>query len=97
MWSPDCVIREIDHLVERYGIKNIKFVDEMFVLNKTHVLGLCMSKNREYDVNIWAYARVDTVQDEFLDNLKAAGINWLCLALKAPATMFVMVRAKIRQ
>ncbi|MDG2032881.1 MAG: radical SAM protein [Rhodospirillales bacterium] len=84
MWSPDCVIQEIDHLVENYGIKNIKFVDEMFVLNKAHVMGLCdLLKGRDYDVNIWAYARVDTVQDEFLDNLKAAGINWLCLGIES--------------
>ena len=84
MWNPECVIKEIDHLVENYGVKNIKFVDEMFVLNKKHVMGLCdLLKNRDYDVNIWAYARVDTVQDEFLDNLKAAGVNWLCLGIES--------------
>ena len=84
MWSPECVIKEIDHLVETYGVKNIKFVDEMFVLNKNHVMGLCdLLKSRDYEVNIWAYARVDTVQDEFLDNLKAAGINWLCLGIES--------------
>ena len=84
MWSPECVIKEIDHLVESYGVKNIKFVDEMFVLNKNHVMGLCdLLKNRDYSVNIWAYARVDTVQDEFLESLKAAGINWLCLGIES--------------
>ena len=33
--------QEIDALVQDYGIRNIKFVDEMFVLNKAHVLGIC--------------------------------------------------------
>ncbi|MBM3569548.1 MAG: radical SAM protein [Alphaproteobacteria bacterium] len=84
MWSPETVIKEIDHLVERYGVKNIKFVDEMFVLNKRHVLGLCdLLAKRDYKVNIWAYARVDTVQDQFLDALKGAGINWLCLGIES--------------
>ncbi|MEE2746190.1 MAG: radical SAM protein [Pseudomonadota bacterium] len=84
MWSPETVIKEIDHLVEYYGVKNIKFVDEMFVLNKRHVMGLCeLLKKRDYEVNIWAYARVDTVQDVFLDNLKEAGINWLCLGIES--------------
>ena len=83
-WSPECVIKEIDGLVENYGIKNIKFVDEMFVLNKNHVMGICdLLKDRDYNVNIWAYARVDTVQEEFLENLKAAGINWLCLGIES--------------
>jgi anaerobic magnesium-protoporphyrin IX monomethyl ester cyclase len=84
MWSPAVVVNEIDHLVENYGIKNLKFVDEMFVLNKNHVLGICdLLIERDYDVNIWAYARVDSVQDQFLDKLKAAGVNWLCLGIES--------------
>ncbi|MBI1776654.1 MAG: radical SAM protein [Proteobacteria bacterium] len=84
MWSPDVVIAEIDHLVGTYGVKNIKFVDEMFVLNKRHVLGICDRLiERDYKVNIWAYARVDTVQDQFLDKLQRAGFNWLCLGIES--------------
>lgn len=84
MWSPEQVVREIDFLVERHGVKNIKFVDEMFVLNKRHVLGICdLLIERDYKVNIWAYARIDTVRDEFLAKLKAAGFNWLCLGIEA--------------
>jgi anaerobic magnesium-protoporphyrin IX monomethyl ester cyclase len=84
MWSPEVVVKEIDHLVENYGIKNLKFVDEMFVLNKSHVLGICdLLIERDYEVNIWAYARVDSVQDQFLDKLKAAGVNWLCLGIES--------------
>ena len=67
MWSPEAVVREIDHLVETYGIKNIKIADEMFVLNKRHVRGICeLLVSRPYKVNIWAYARVDTVDDDML-------------------------------
>ena len=70
--------------MERYGVTNIKFVDEMFVLNPRHVLGICdLLMQRDYKVNIWAYARVDTVRDEFLAKLKAAGFNWLCLGIEA--------------
>lgn len=84
MWKPETVIAEIDRLVYDYGVYNIKFVDEMFVLNKSHVMGICdLLISRPYKVNIWAYARVDTVQDEFLDKLKAAGFNWLCLGIES--------------
>lgn len=84
MWSPELVVKEIDHLVERYGVKNIKFVDEMFILNRRHVDGICnLLMQRDYKVNIWAYARVDTVQDDMLDKLKAAGFNWLCLGIES--------------
>ena len=84
MWSPRVVVDEIALLAETYGVKNIKFVDEMFVLNKRHVLEICdLLIERDLGVNIWAYARVDTVQDQFLDRLKAAGFNWLCLGIES--------------
>ena len=84
MWSPETVLKELDILVNQYGIKNIKFVDEMFVLNRNHVLGICDGIiERGYDLNIWAYARVDTVKDEFLEKLYRAGVRWLALGIES--------------
>ncbi|KMP12719.1 Fe-S osidoreductase [Candidatus Nitromaritima sp. SCGC AAA799-A02] len=84
LWQPQTVVREINHLVTRYGVKNIKFVDEMFVLNREHVLGICdLLIERDYDLNIWAYSRIDTVQDNMLDKLKAAGFRWLALGIES--------------
>jgi anaerobic magnesium-protoporphyrin IX monomethyl ester cyclase len=83
-WSPDRVIGEIDILVNRYGVRNIKIADEMFVLNRKHVLGICdRIIERGYDLNIWAYARVDTVKDDMVDKLKRAGFNWLAFGIEA--------------
>jgi len=83
-WSPARVIEEIDLLVSKYGVKNIKFADEMFVLNKRHVIGICdLLIERGYDLNIWAYARVDTVKDDMLDKLRRAGFTWLALGIEA--------------
>jgi anaerobic magnesium-protoporphyrin IX monomethyl ester cyclase len=36
-----------------------------------------------YDLNIWAYARVDTVEQENLHRMKKAGINWLALGIES--------------
>jgi radical SAM superfamily enzyme YgiQ (UPF0313 family) len=83
-WTPAQVIQEIDLLVNRYGVRNIKFADEMFVLNVRHVAGICdLIIERGYDLNIWAYARVDTVKDGMLDKLKRAGFNWLAFGIEA--------------
>ena len=65
-------------------MRNIKIADEMFVLNARHVLGICdRIIERGYDLNIWAYARVDTVKDGMLDKLKTAGFNWLAFGIEA--------------
>jgi len=83
-WSPQVVIEQIDKLVQQYGVRNIKIADEMFVLNPRHVLGICDAIiERGYDLNIWAYARVDTVKDGMLDRLKRAGVNWLAFGIEA--------------
>lgn len=85
MRSPGNVLQEIDLLVEKYGVRNIKFADEMFVLNMKHVTEICdLLIERRYDLNIWAYARVDTVNREgILEKLKRAGFNWLILGIES--------------
>ncbi|CAN5765316.1 radical SAM protein [soil metagenome] len=83
-WSPARVIEEIDLLVTTHGVRNLKFADEMFVLNQRHVLGICdLIIERGYDLNIWAYARVDTVKDGMLEKLRRAGFRWLALGIEA--------------
>jgi anaerobic magnesium-protoporphyrin IX monomethyl ester cyclase len=85
-WSPEKVLDQVDVLVNRYGVRNLKVADEMFVLNRRHVLAICEGLiERRYDLNIWAYARVDTIKDGMLDKLKAAGFNWLALGIEAGA------------
>jgi radical SAM superfamily enzyme YgiQ (UPF0313 family) len=92
-WSLDRVIEQIDLLVNRYGVRNLKIADEMFVLNRRHVLGICdRIIQRGYDLNIWAYTRVDTIQDGMLDKLREAGFRWLAFGIEAGAAR---VRANV--
>lgn len=82
--SPELVVKEIELLVNNYGIKNLKIVDELFVLNEKHYMTIVNSLiGKGYDLNIWAYARVDTVKKENLKKMKKAGINWLALGIES--------------
>lgn len=84
MRNPDKVAAEIDRLHAAYGVKTIKIIDEMFVLNERHVLAICDRLiERDYDLNIWAYARVDTVKQHMLDRLRRAGVRWLALGIES--------------
>lgn len=83
-WPVEAVIRDLERLVETYGVKNVKIADEMFVLNPKHVGEICDAIiARGWDLNIWAYARVDTVKDGMLDKLKRAGFNWLAFGVES--------------
>jgi anaerobic magnesium-protoporphyrin IX monomethyl ester cyclase len=83
-WSPQTVISQIDILVNNYGVRNIKIADELFVLNPHHVMEICdLIIERGYDLNIWAYARVDSVKEAMLEKLKRAGFHWLAFGIEA--------------
>lgn len=82
--SPKIVVDEIGLLVEKYGVKNFKFIDELFVLKEDHYMTIVdMLIERKYPLNIWAYARVDTVKKENLIKMKKAGVNWLALGIES--------------
>lgn len=84
MWQVESVLAQIDTLVQRYGVHNIKFADELFVFNKEHVKGICNGLiARGYDLNIWTYVRVDTWDVPLLDMLRKAGIRWLAPGIES--------------
>lgn len=82
--SPERVLDEITLLVEKYGVKNLKIVDELFVLKEEHYMAIVEGIiAHKFDLNIWAYARVDTIKPENLAKMKLAGINWLALGIES--------------
>ena len=86
MRSPADVVDEIRFLRESYGVKTFKIIDEMFVLNERHYMAIAnglAAINHNDELNIWAYARVDTVKPHTLTALRHAGIRWLALGIES--------------
>lgn len=87
-WSPENVIKEMELLVNDYGVTNFKFHDEMFVLNPKHVRNVCRLITERFGdrLNIWAYTRIDTTRPEFLDTLRKAGFKWLGVGIESASS-----------
>ncbi len=82
--SPEKVVEEIDFLVKNYGVKNIKVLDEMFILKWSHVEELCdRIIATGHDLNFWVYGRIDTVKEHMLQKMKQAGMNWIAYGIEA--------------
>jgi len=84
--SPQVVVDEIEYLYLEYGVKTFKIIDEMFVLKKSHYMKICAllaEKHFANELNIWAYARVDTVKSDTLPLMRKAGIRWLALGIES--------------
>jgi len=82
-WNPEFTIKQLDYLADQ-GVKQLKIADEMWVLNPKHFITLCdLIIERQYNFNIWAYTRIDTIKPKYLEKLKAAGVNWLAPGIEA--------------
>lgn len=85
--SPEKVLEEIDLLVKNYKIKNLKIFDELFALREDRVIDICnLIIEGNYDLNIWAYARADTINEKMLKKMKQAGINWLAYGFESASS-----------
>jgi len=82
--NPENIVREIDLLVKNYKVRTIKFLDELFAINEARVNRICdLLIKRGYDLNIWAYARINTVNERMLRKMRKAGIRWLCYGIES--------------
>ena len=85
-WSTDFIIKEFDKLIS-IGVKTIRIVDEMFLLNPKYYVPLCeklAERNKDDSLRIWSYSRIDTVKrPEILSLVRKAGIKWLALGIES--------------
>ena len=85
-WSTDFIINEFDKLIDM-GVKTIRIVDEMFLLNPKYYIPLCKKlaeRNKDDSLRIWSYSRIDTVKrPEILELVRKAGIKWLALGIES--------------
>lgn len=74
----DSVISEISVLVEKHNVKHIKILDELFVVRPKRIEEFCDKlEPKGYDLNMWGYSRVDTINRDLLKRLKKIGMNWI--------------------
>ena len=76
--SAENVVDELDELVYKYGVRDIAFLDDIFMLNKKRARAVADEiKNRGLDISFVTSSRVDTVNQELLGCLKSAGMGTL--------------------
>ncbi|MBF0619951.1 MAG: radical SAM protein [Candidatus Omnitrophica bacterium] len=83
--GPELVARDIQAYVQR-GVTNFKMMDELFVINNPGVHAVCdalIASGLGPKINIWAYARIDTVTPDLLKKVRAAGIRWLAYGIES--------------
>ncbi len=72
--TPKNVVDEIEFLIKRYKIKEVKFYDDLFTFDKKRVIEICDEiQKRGIDISWSCSSRVDSVNEELLKKMKKAG------------------------
>ncbi len=81
--SVEDIIREIKHAV-KLGVRDLYFFAETFTLDKSHVLDLCQAIIDEgLDVRWFCNSRVDTVDAEMFELMRASGCWMISFGLES--------------
>jgi radical SAM superfamily enzyme YgiQ (UPF0313 family) len=82
--KPESFVKQIDDLYKNYNIENYEIIDDTFTLNTERVIKICdLLIARNYNINMWCFARTDRVDPTMLLKMKQAGINWVFLGIEA--------------
>ncbi|MGZ7096269.1 MAG: B12-binding domain-containing radical SAM protein [Methanobacterium sp.] len=76
--SPGNVVDELEELTEKYNIREIAFLDDIFMLNKRRARAIAEEiHDRNIDLSFVTSSRVDTVERDLLKCLKDVGMSTL--------------------
>ncbi len=72
--SPDNIIKEIDELHEKYGVKHIHFLDDTLTVPKQRIERICdLLIERKYGIEWNTYSRVDVIDEALVSKMVKAG------------------------
>lgn len=77
------VIDEIEHIVTNYNIKRFMFWEDTFITSKGRLLQFCKALSRRKIEIVWrCHTRLDTLNEEILDILKANGCQQINVGIE---------------
>jgi len=78
-------LKDIHKQYSDYGIRNYKILDELFGMSNNYTTDLCqeLAMSIGNDINLWGYARIDTVTPEALRLMRNAGVRWLAYGIES--------------
>lgn len=82
--STDNVIAEIRHLIDTYGIKQFKWQDDTFTLNRKWLIELCDKMVSQLPIIYQrAHTRVNVFDEEMAKKMRAANFKLLCFGIES--------------
>jgi len=84
--SPEYVVDEIQHCVERYGAREVVFVDDNFMLDQRwakRIFELVVARGIRVSLDVMAGVAVWTLSEKMIDLMIRAGVYRVCLPIES--------------
>lgn len=82
--SPESVVREVEHIVTRYGIKNIFFADDTFNIGESRVIAICdLLREKNLKIHWLCLCRVDTMTEPMIKAMADAGCREILYGIES--------------
>jgi radical SAM superfamily enzyme YgiQ (UPF0313 family) len=90
--SPELIAAEIRLLRDQFGVREIQFIDDNLTMSRRHVISVCetmLSKNLRLPWTCPNGVRIDTLEDDIIEAMKAAGCYSISVGLETanPASL----------
>jgi len=93
--SPENVVAEIEHLVEKYGIREFNFNDDLFTSHKNRLERFCrLVTEKKLGIKWVCMSRADYIEPELLRLMKEAGCGKIALGLESGSQKVLKVMNK---
>ncbi len=93
--SPQNVVDEIEHLIDKYKIQGIWFEDDTLTLNRKHIEGICDElTKRKINLPWCCEVRVSTVNKDLLQKMQKAGCFMIHFGVESVSPRILKVIGK---
>jgi len=93
--TPENVIEEIKLLKDKYGVKEIEFLDDTFTLNKKRAEKICdLLIEKNLGISWSCSSRVDTINEALIEKLKKAGCHTIYVGIESGSQEILNIISK---
>lgn len=88
--SPESIVSEAVHIVEKYGIEYTGFPDDLFTSDKAFVLETCALLSKRLPGIRWScLGRASSVDREMLRAMRGAGCDWVSYGIESGSPLML--------
>lgn len=93
--SPANILDEIRKLVDRFGVRSLRFMDDTFTAVPQRTLDICRGIEEQFPGMVWScLSRVDTIDDERAAAMAAAGCKRVYVGIESGSQRILKLYGK---